>query len=234
MSSLPQVQGLPQTYEAVPVQSYSVQMDQAYQAVSSAPAPGKGKRKNGVRTKKLPQILNGESPESNDNYCKLMQDPNFKLSPLALGFIPRGFWVNDSVSFGDLVNNFFQKKNNSNCRFPQKLYNALQIVSKNPEMWPYIGVAWVSEKIFKVDKYIFGRLLGISSFDGGLFHSQGNFPSHGFREVYNDAELSVDLTGVDFDRVRLITHTEVFAKDVDEVFVNQLKWNNNDITSKTL
>lgn len=42
---------------------------------------------------------------------------------------------------------------------------------------------WVKDTVFKVDKCVFGRLLGIKSYDGGLFHSQGNFPSHGFREL---------------------------------------------------
>lgn len=234
MSSLPQVQGLPQAYDQGSGAGYSSQMEQTYQMVADPPTPGKSKRKSGTRTKRLPAILDGDFPESNENYTKILQDPNVKLSPSQLGFVPKGFWVNDSITFGDVVNNFFQKKNNSNCRFPQKLYNALQIVSKNPEMWPYIGVCWMNDKIFKVDKYIFGRLLGISSFDGGLFHSQGNFPSHGFYEVYHDAALSIDLTGIDFDRVRLITHSNGFAQDVDENFINQLKWNNNDSTNKGL
>ena len=137
--------------------------------------------------------------------------------------------MSPSVLFGEIVINFFQKKNNSNCRFPHKLYNGLQIVEKRPELYSFIGVKWLNNCVFKVDKYIFGRLLGISSFDGGLFHSQGNFPSQGFREVVSEAELAslgVDLTGIDFERVRVITHTNGFAKDVDENAISQLKWNN--------
>jgi hypothetical protein len=62
----------------------------------------------------------------------------------------------------------------------------------------------------KVDKVRFARLLGIKTIDGSLFHKQGNFPSHGFLEMAPDEARcllpSALLEGVDFDRVRLMTH----------------------------
>lgn len=181
------------------------------------------------KSKTLPFVLNGDFPESNENYTNALHDQSIVINPAEVGLVPSVFWVSPSVLFGDIVINFFQKKNNSNCRFPHKLFNGLQIVEQRPELYNFIGVKWLNNYVFKVDKYIFGRLLGITSYDGGLFHSQGNFPSHGFREVVGESELAglgIDLSGIDFERVRVITHTNGFAKDVDETTISQLKWNN--------
>ncbi|KAH0785368.1 hypothetical protein GPJ56_010779 [Histomonas meleagridis] len=224
----------PQQLEPTNPIVYRGELDPHYNYIP-AQLSGKTKRKTKrtePKVKTLPAILDGDFPESNENYTKMLQDETLLLSPSELGFVPSGFWVSSTVTFCDTVHNFFQKKNNSNCRFPHKLYNALQLVEKKPEMYPYVGVKWLSDVVFKVDKYIFGRLLGITSFDGGLFHSQGNFPSHGFHEIVGDAiqnfYSNLNLEGVDFDRVRIITHSNGFAKDVDENLINQLKWNSNE------
>ncbi|KAH0789112.1 hypothetical protein GPJ56_006967 [Histomonas meleagridis] len=180
------------------------------------------------KQKSLPAILEGNFPESNGNYTKMLQDNSILISPSEMGFVPIGFWTNNTETFGGIVQNFFHKKNNSNCRFPHKLYNALQLVEKKPEFWPYVGVKWMGDTVFKVDKYVFGRLLGITAFDGGLFHSQGNFPSHGFQEITCEVATKWvsqdDLNGIDFDRIRLMTHRTGFKKGVEESVINQLKW----------
>jgi hypothetical protein len=71
-------------------------------------------------------------------------------------------------------------------------------------------VAWITDRILKVDKVRFARLLGIRTIEGSLFHKQGNFPSHGFVEIAPEEgrrtlppEL---LQDVDFDMVRLMIH----------------------------
>ena len=79
---------------------------------------------------------------------------------------------------------------------------------------------------------MFARLLGISSCDGGLFHKQGNFPTHGFVELTpNDIaeRYGIDWINehqdIDYDRVRLLTHSErIFRRGVDEDSLSSLKW----------
>jgi hypothetical protein len=132
------------------------------------------------------------------------------------------------VTFGDLVAKFFHRKNNPNCRFPHKLFNALAIVDRQPTMFHLIGVQWVSDKVFRVDKLVFGRLLGIGSIDGGLFHRQGNFPSHGFAELPSAdiARLGIpELADIDHDRVRLLYHKRnTFTRTSSEEAVTRCKW----------
>lgn len=198
------------------------------------PQPKTKRRTKGQapRPKVLPEELNEDGPDSNANYENARADPTTLIAPQTLGFMPAGYWLSLNMSFGDLVTKFFQRKNNSNCRFPHKLFNALLLVENRPSMWPLIGVKWITNSVFKVDKYVFGRLLGISAFDGGLFHRQGNFPSHGFREIPPSEAtkvlgMTVDPNEIDFDRVRLLQHvTSMFTKTSSEDFVNKLKWAN--------
>jgi hypothetical protein len=186
-------------------------------------------KSKGPRTKTLPSELDAEGPASNLAYQGALADPSIAFPPQALGFLPSNYWVSAEATFGDLVVKFFQRKNNANCRFPHKLFNALALVAHNPAMFNLIGVQWVTDRIFKVDKLIFGRLLGISSIDGGLFHQQGNFPSHGFGEVsgpeIDQLRMSYDLSDVDQDRVRLCYHKGgIFSKASNEDAVTRCKW----------
>jgi hypothetical protein len=128
------------------------------------------------------------------------------------------------------VSKFFQRKNNASCRFPHKLYNALLAVAHNPALWPLIGVRWVTDGVFVVDKFVFGRLLGITAYDGGLFHRQGNLPSHGFVEVSIE-ELGqlrggeFDVRAIDCDRYRAFRHSSgTFKKVSPEAFFETCKW----------
>ena len=63
------------------------------------------------------------------------------------------------------------------------LFNALKISEAFPEYQNYVGVEWLTAKIFKVNKFQFARLLAIGTIDGSLFHKQGNFTTHGFIQV---------------------------------------------------
>lgn len=187
------------------------------------------------KAKVMPSELDIEGPTSNEAYQAALNDQNLTVSPQALGFLPSNYWLNLDSTFGDLVTKFFQRKNNANCRFPHKLYNALAIVDQDPKMYNLLGVKWITNDIFKVDKLIFGRVLGISSIDGGLFHRQGNFPSHGFREVSSTelAELKnkygAELADVDQERIRLLYHeSKMFTKTSNEDSVTKCRWANND------
>jgi hypothetical protein len=182
------------------------------------------------QAKCLPELLSGTGPESNERFEEAMADPVQSISPRMLGFMPSSYWLNTSISFGDLVIKFFHRKNNSACRFPHKLYNALTLVENTPCMFALVGVRWITDTAFLVDKLIFGRLLGIQSFDGGLFHRQGNFPSHGFRSLHPDQLAAIQSPGfdsnmVDYDRYRVMEHsTGLFKRAVSDDFFETCKW----------
>lgn len=181
------------------------------------------------RLKPLPPVLDTNGPDSNFIFNGALTNNDLQIDPADLNLIPNGYWISTGMSFSDLVTKFFRRKNNPNTRFPHKLFNALLIVESMPDMWNLIGVKWVTDTVFLCDKYIFGRLLGIQSFDGGLFHMQGNFPSHGFRELLPEEVQQcqgVDLANIDFDRLRLLKHTveDAFTRNSDEETVIALKW----------
>jgi hypothetical protein len=199
--------------------------------LAAAPRPSKkahGKTAS-AQTKAPPAKLDVDGPFSNLAFHTALSDSTLFFSPQALGFMPSNYWLAMDTTFGELVSKFFQRKNNASCRFPHKLYNALALVDHNPALFNLIGVQWVTDRVFKVDKLIFGRLLGIVCIDGGLFHQQGNFPSHGFGEVpgpdIQRLRLSFDLSDVDQDRVRLLYHKgNGFAKSSNEDAVSRCRW----------
>lgn len=199
--------------------------------IPEPPRPKAKKPRNSEpRVKKLPEDLNGDGPDCNAIYEQAIHDPGMVLSPQQLRFLPSSYWLNQDSTFGDIVTKFFQRKNNANCRFPHKLFNALAIVENDDSMWNLIGARWINDSVFKIDKLIFGRLLGIQSIEGGLFHKQGNFPSHGFVEL-SLAEMDemkkagLPVMDVDMDRYRLLHHPGgLFVHGSDEDTINKCKW----------
>jgi hypothetical protein len=172
-------------------------------------------------TSPAPAILTNKRSESdpsgkvlrtdgNAEFDGLCQDPLAMFNARELGFIPSTHWEAGEVSFGALVSGYFQKKSGTNTRFFHKLYNALKISEIDPIYTEYVGIEWVADWIIKIDKKKFARLLGIRAIEGSLFHRQGNFPSHGFREVgplEARRMLSPEkLANVDYDGVRLLVH----------------------------
>jgi hypothetical protein len=177
----------------------------------------------------LPVRLTRGPYSTDEEFGQLCRDPGVKFNPRELGFIPRKSWTSGFISFGELVRNFFQKKNHATGRFSHKLFNSLKITTEDSFYFEYIGVEWITEDVLKIDKRLFARLLGIKTIDGSLFHQQGNFPSHGFVEL-SDAEAKrrlpeLDLGGIDYESVRLLTHEPgVFTKHCTEDAINRCKW----------
>lgn len=167
------------------------------------------------------------SARTDDQFNAILDANAFFINPAQCGFIPSLFWPNKDYVFGDIIQDFFQRKSNVNCRFVHKLYNALKIVQLYPSMKELIGIEWVTPHILKCRKWTFARLLGIKSIDGGLFHKQGNFPSLGFKELNLD-EANVycqgaDISDVDFDNVKLLVHAPgQFTSNWNEKIVFQL------------
>lgn len=192
--------------------------------------PKRSKKNKEPKVKVLPPELEGDTVfGSNKNYREALSDQSLVFKTNQLGFLPANYWISPESTFGSLVTGFFQKKNNSNCRFTHKLFNGLLLVKNFPKMYPLIGLMWVTKDVFKVHKFIFGRLIGIQTIDGGLMHCQGNFPSHGFTEVTGEQFIKLKtqykLDDVDQDVVRLMTHKSGnFTQDCTEDILQKIKW----------
>jgi hypothetical protein len=194
-------------------------------APSAQPVPSMPKVFSYTKRSQGPRQITGAVDQE---FLRLCLDCRATFNPHHLGFIPSSAWTDAEVRFGDLVTDFFQRKNNANCRFSHKLYNALRITRSDRFYFHYIGVEWLSQDVMKVDKHIFAQLLGIKSVDGSLFHQQGNFPSHGFVELGRvEAMLQpfVELEGIDFDKMRLLVHQDhIFVKDASETNLLNCTW----------
>lgn len=184
---------------------------------------------NHERNASLPTQFYVDPNIPDDDFLSICQDQDIKFNPVQLGFIPSTFWPDHDFTFGELVANFFQRKNNANSRFSHKLYNALKIADFDPFYADFTGIEWVNDRVLKVDKRVFARLLGIKTIDGSLFHQQGNFPSHGFVELGSRDALQYvtqeDLEDVDFEKVRLLIHPAgVFVRGCTEQAILHCKW----------
>jgi hypothetical protein len=151
------------------------------------------------------------------------------VNPIKLGLIPRAFWTSGDMTFGRLVESFFQRRNSAHCRFSHKLFDALKLSSTFPELAKHIGVRWVTSTVLQVDKFAFATFLRIKAIDGSLFHQQGNFPSHGFVEL-SEAEAMGQcppeaIAGVDYERIRLLRHQDgVFTRNCSSQDIENCRW----------
>ncbi|OHS93050.1 hypothetical protein TRFO_12059 [Tritrichomonas foetus] len=151
------------------------------------------------------------------------------IDPESLGFVPKSAWSSKPTSLETLRDGYFGRKNNVNRRFEHKLWNALKITASFPNMTRFVGVSWVNDRIIKVYKYAFAKLLNIKIVDGGLFHKQGNFTRHGFVTVNEQAARSEVpeslLADVDFRDVVLIYHKDNrFTQNSPEEAISNCKW----------
>jgi hypothetical protein len=158
------------------------------------------------------------------SFDKAIIDPKLMVNPRSLGFIPSSYWTWQDVRFGEVVADFFRRKNSANCRFIHKLYNALLLTTIDAAFVPLVGILWVSDTILKVNRQVFAKLLGIKAIDGSLFHQQGNFPSHGFVEV-EPALVRQMFPDFDFSTERLMMHAEgKFVRGCTEDDVTACRW----------
>ena len=179
---------------------------------------------NKILSFSAPALLN--SSVTFEDACS---DPNFTLNPGHIGFIPHSAWQNEQIPFGTLVVNFFRKRNSMHCKFPFKLYNALLLTDKIPSFYRFVGIRWVTDAVFVVDKNIFAKLLGVRTIDGSLFHQQGNFPSHGFVELsFQEASQIAEDNGmgvVDSSSMRFLKHAAGrFTHNCPEFNIDNIKW----------
>ncbi|KAK8878324.1 hypothetical protein M9Y10_005090 [Tritrichomonas musculus] len=153
-----------------------------------------------------------------------MADKSLIINPKKMGFIPSSFWTDKEILFSDVVSDFFQRKNNSNCRFIHKLYNALRMVEFDSKFIPIVGIQWINDSILRINRIVIAKLLRIKAIEGSLFHQQGNFPSHGFVEL-EPADVRKIYPNFDFSIDRLLTHKDhIFVKGCTEEEVLKCKW----------
>ena len=158
-------------------------------------------------------------------FNRAMAEPTLTINPRKLGFIPDSIWQDEEVPFNRIVKDFFQRKNSATCRFIHKLYNAQRLTEHDPSFIPIVGVSWVSDKILKINRAVFAKLLMIKAVEGSLFNKQGNFPSHGFDEVEPGITRSM-FPDFDFSLERLMIHREDhFVRGCSKNDVLLCKWN---------
>ena len=128
------------------------------------------------------------NPENNESVLPEVSS-GVKIIPSQYNFYPSSVWDLREYSFSELRSEHFMMKSNKMVRFQHKLWNALQITQRWPDMYQVVGVLWFTERVVQVNKEIFGRLLGLEKATSALFNIQGSFPTHGFREVTLDTAL---------------------------------------------
>jgi hypothetical protein len=163
------------------------------------------------------------------SFEEVCADPTVVLNPKGLGFIPFSAWPGDSITFGQLVNTFFRRRNSVHCKFPCKVFNALKLSEACPDFRQHLGIQWVTDEIFRVHRTNFARLIGVKTVEGGLFHQQGNFPSHGFVELpfaeSDNISRAHGFGPCDLSVVRFMKHaTGGFERNSSEASLENCKW----------
>lgn len=97
-------------------------------------------------------------------------------------FVPLDAWRKPSYTWFEITVHFIGKSCRK-VRFEHKLWNALQLTLKHPEMYPLIGVIWISDRVIQVNRLKFGKLLDLAKSTSALFSQHGSFPTHGFIEL---------------------------------------------------
>lgn len=175
----------------------------------------------------LPLLVPRERmPTSFEEACS---NQKFTINPKIMGFLPGDAWKDEEVQFWVVVSSFFRKKNSNHCKFAYKLYNALLLTETVPELFPVVGIRWITETVFIVEKNTFAKLLGVRSIDGSLFHQQGNFPSHGFVELSFQESSHVaqeaGMTRTGHANYRFLKHaSDGFSRQSGEQDIQNLKW----------
>ena len=162
-------------------------------------------------------------------FDEICTDPNITFNPQTINLIPYSLWKSENITFGYLVSFHFRKRNSSNSKFPIKLFNALKITEHCPDLFPHIGVKWITDDVIWVDREAFACLIGVKTVEGGLFHQQGNFPSHGFVELsYEESQMlanSLNLGRIDLSVMRLVRHrTGLFRRGCTELDILRCQW----------
>jgi hypothetical protein len=154
---------------------------------------------------------------------------SFLVNPIDLGFIPRDAWQIQPIPFAGIIPSFFQRRNKIPFTFPCKLVTALLITEHIPQSFAVVGVRWLGCDVIMVDGPVFARLLNVKAVEAGLFHQQGNFPSHGFVELpFEDCQGMANDAGFrqfDKSKIRFFRHSSgEFRRGLEHFDLEKLKW----------
>ncbi|KAK8863499.1 hypothetical protein M9Y10_011185 [Tritrichomonas musculus] len=156
---------------------------------------------------------------------------DFFINPIELNFLPKELWLTQKVTLRSVFQTFFKARSTKNLRFEHKLWNALALSKRYPELIPFLGVFWVSKNLLKVNRDIFGALINVSKPAAALFNNQGSFLTHGFLEVTKEKALRKGISpelveDVDESVVRLFKHSAgLFTADSNKADVSMCRWN---------
>lgn len=173
----------------------------------SSPRRAVLKRQNSSPVGAVPDIIS----ISDGEFRTLCDDRDVTFNVRELRLVPAGGapWRDERWTFGELVAGYFRRRCAEQCRFQHKLFNALRITDDDPFYYEFLGVQWVDDSAFKVDKRVFGRLVGLKSPDC-LFHQQGYFPANGFVALSERSARKrfriEELEDIDFENVLLVVH----------------------------
>jgi hypothetical protein len=139
-----------------------------------------------------------------------LRPEGYLISPVELGFIPVGHWLPGVTTLASAIADFFTARSSRILRFECKLWNALALTRADPALYRFVGVAWVSRSVLKVNREVFGRFINVTRPAAALYNNQGSFATHGFRELAK-AEVGrevreEELADVEESVVRLFQH----------------------------
>jgi len=139
--------------------------------------------------------------QSSEHHPPLFDCDAQVIRPSAIGFSPKEEWHDQVYSLKDLRDRYFRKRNSRECKFIEKLRNALRITSIYPLAFAEIGVILVTSNVLKVSVPSFATFLGINQNPHSLIHKQGVFHKYGFEDIslqeIKHPKLSKQVDGVD-------------------------------------
>lgn len=181
-----------------------------------------------------------DNEKSGQNYCTLDESRSFDfgiiqndaiINPVALGLAPKEYWVQykDGISLSRFVVDFLRRRMTKTTKFEYKLFNILRITLVYPHLTYIFGAEWITDKVFRIHKQRFADALDIKNVAGVLFHRQGNFPCHGFREIFFDKnnELTEECVGAYKAKggYCYMTHN-YFSANMSEKLLQRIKYKN--------
>lgn len=142
------------------------------------------------------------------------------IQPYELSMVPVEDWKpGQQVTLGSIIGTHFRARSTRRLRFEHKLWNGLCLTKHYPDLIDVIGVTWESKDIIRVDRVVFGSLLGLTRPTAALFNPQGSFQSHGFQEV------NIDESITEFQNVRFFRHRSgEFTRDSTREDLIRCKW----------
>lgn len=162
------------------------------------------------------------------------------INPVSIGLVPYEIWENRDYTFQEMLESHFRRRSSKFVKFAQKLFNALAITKAFPDLFDVVGVMWINDSLFKVDKNALGFILGIKKPNASFFNPHGAFKTHGFREIQKhvlEPKYGIpyeSIKGKARTNIRVFEHkTKAFSRDMYANSVTKCKWKRSSIKKIT-